>query len=89
MLCVEINLFIMFDVCVIWFYGFGDLGYGFVFIVFELKLFELMVVKFFFFYVLECFVIINGGMRMCVWYDIKLLDFESCVDLEGVKELVV
>lgn len=78
----------MLIVCVIWLYGLGDFGYGFVFIVFELKLFEFMVVKFIFFYVLEWLVIINGGMCMWVWYDIKLLDFNSCVDFSGVKELV-
>ncbi|QDG33346.1 carboxylesterase [Alteromonas mediterranea] len=84
--CVEINPSTAPDACVIWLHGLGDSGHGFAPIVPELKLPESMAVKFLFPHAPERPIMINGGMRMRAWYDIKSLDFESRADLEGVKE---
>ena len=71
---------------IIWLHGLGDSGNGFAPIAPELRLEDLLGVKFIFPHAPIRPVTINNGMEMRAWYDIKSLDMGSRADVQGVLE---
>ena len=83
---VEVNPKSKAKATVIWLHGLGDSGNGFAPIVPDLKLPDVLGIRFVFPHAPTRPVTINNGMSMRAWYDITTLDFNNRADSQGVKE---
>jgi len=82
---VEINPAQPVRACILWLHGLGADGHDFEPLIPQLGIVETLGVRVVLPHAPQRPVTINGGMRMPAWYDIRVTDFSSGEDSEGIE----